>query len=189
MGDHSLSCGKSGGRIARQNMLRDVIFETASSVDLGPIREERHLLPGTIARPGDVWWKGWSNWRDCHQPAGQLQRCWCWSPSRCFSGKGMPEEGGRHCWCLPTWGPRLPPLCDGNIGWVAFTQVKLLASYLARSKGSDEREATSQLFGRLSLNLMRGNALMLSSRCQDGDIPLAEVDGVWNIPKCITFHD
>ena len=72
---------------------------------------------------------------------------------------------------------------------MAFTQVKLLASYLARSKGSDEREATSQLFGRLSLNLMRGNALMLSSRCQDGDIPLAEVDGVWNIPKCITFHD
>ena len=72
---------------------------------------------------------------------------------------------------------------------MAFTQVKLLASYLARSKGSDEREATSQLFGRLSLNLMRGNALMLSSRCQDNDIPLAEVDGVWNIPKCITFHD
>ena len=64
-----------------------------------------------------VWWKGWSNWRDCHQPAGQLQRCWCWSPSRCFSGKGMPEEGERHCWCLPTWGPRLPPLCDGNAGW------------------------------------------------------------------------
>ena len=60
----------------------------------------------------------------------------------------------------------------------AVTQVKLLASSLARSKGSDEREATSHLFGRLSLNLMRGNALMLSSRCQDGDIPLAEVDGM-----------
>ena len=42
----------------------------------------------------------------------------------------------------------------------AVTQVKLLASSLARSKGSDERKATSQLFRRLSLNLMRGNALM-----------------------------
>ena len=60
----------------------------------------------------------------------------------------------------------------------AVTQVKLLASALARSRGSEEGEATSQLFGRLSLNLMRGNALMLSSRHQDEDIPLPEVDGV-----------
>ena len=60
----------------------------------------------------------------------------------------------------------------------AVTQVKLLASALARSRGSEEGEATSQLFGRLSLNLMRGNALMLSSRHQDEDIPFPEVDGV-----------
>ena len=60
----------------------------------------------------------------------------------------------------------------------AVTQVKLLASALARSRGSEEGEETSQLFGRLSLNLMRGNALMLSSRHQDEDIPLSEVDGV-----------
>ena len=53
-----------------------------------------------------------------------------------------------------------------------------VASALARSKGSDEREAASQLFGRLSLNLMRGNALMLASRAPDVDIPRAEVDGV-----------
>ena len=48
-------------------MLRDVIFETAASADLGPAKEERDLLPGTSARPGDVlirrWLhgKGWSN--------------------------------------------------------------------------------------------------------------------------------
>ena len=60
----------------------------------------------------------------------------------------------------------------------AVTQVKLLASALARTWGSGEGEATSQLFGRLSLNLMRGNALMLSSRHQDEDIPPPEVDGV-----------
>ena len=59
----------------------------------------------------------------------------------------------------------------------AVTQVKLLASSLARSKGSDEREATSQLFGRLSLILMRGNAMVLSSRHQDEEIP-PQVDGV-----------
>ena len=29
-------------------MLRDVLFEAAASADLGPSKEERHLLPGTI---------------------------------------------------------------------------------------------------------------------------------------------
>ena len=32
-------------------MLRDVIFEAAASADLGPKKEESHLLPGTIAKP------------------------------------------------------------------------------------------------------------------------------------------
>ena len=60
----------------------------------------------------------------------------------------------------------------------AVSQVKQLAAALARCKGSDEGEVASQLFGRLSLTLMRGNALMLSTRCQDADFPLPEVDGV-----------
>ena len=47
-----------------------------------------------------------------------------------------------------------------------------------RSKGFDEREAASQVFGTLSLNLMRGNALMLATRAPDVDIPRTEVDGV-----------
>ena len=59
MGDHSLGCAKTGDRIARHNILRDVIFETAASADLGPSKEERHLLPGTIARPGDVTIRRW----------------------------------------------------------------------------------------------------------------------------------
>ena len=29
--------------------MRDVLFETAASADLGPIKEEKYLLPGTIA--------------------------------------------------------------------------------------------------------------------------------------------
>ena len=40
-------------------------------------------------------------------------------------------------------------------------QVKQLASALARCKGLEEGEVTSQLFGRLSLTLMRANAMML----------------------------
>ena len=60
----------------------------------------------------------------------------------------------------------------------ALAQVKLLGSALARSKGLDENEVTSQFFGRLSLCLMRGNAIMLSSRSPDQDIPVPEIDGL-----------
>ena len=66
----------------------------------------------------------------------------------------------------------------GGFHSVALTQVKMLASALARSKGSDEREAKNQLLGRLSLILMRGNAIMLASRSLDEDIPLCEIDGI-----------
>ena len=49
MGDHSLGCPKTSDRIARHNLLGDVLFETAASADLGPTKEEKYLLPGTIA--------------------------------------------------------------------------------------------------------------------------------------------
>ena len=66
----------------------------------------------------------------------------------------------------------------GGLHKGAVTQVKLLASALARCKGQEEGEVTDQLFGRLSLTLVRANALMLSSRCQDADFPLPQVDGI-----------
>ena len=55
----------------------------------------------------------------------------------------------------------------------AITQVKQLAAALAKCQGSEEGEVTIQLFKKLSLTLMRGNALLLFTRGQD-----AEVDGV-----------
>ena len=66
----------------------------------------------------------------------------------------------------------------GGLHTGAITQVKQPAAALAWCKGSEEGEVTSQLFGRLSLTIMRGNALMLSTRCQDADFPMPEVDGV-----------
>ena len=43
----------------------------------------------------------------------------------------------------------------GGLHSGAVTQVKQLAAALARCKGSNESEVTSQLFGRLSLALIR----------------------------------
>ena len=64
MGDHSLGCRTTSDRIARRNLLRDVLFEAAASADLGPSKEEKHLLPGTSARPGDVTIRRWMNGKD-----------------------------------------------------------------------------------------------------------------------------
>ena len=59
---------------------------------------------------------------------------------------------------------------------MAVGQVRQLGQALARKKGCDEREPVSQLFSRISITLIRGNAMMLSSR-SPYFVP-AEVDGV-----------
>ena len=60
----------------------------------------------------------------------------------------------------------------------AVATSRQLAAALARCKGVAESVVTSQLFGRLSLTLMRANAVMISTRCQDADLPQALVDGI-----------
>ena len=60
----------------------------------------------------------------------------------------------------------------------AVTQVKQIGAALARSKGLEESVATSQLFGRISLTLMRGNSVMLASRCQEDNLLPPCIDGV-----------
>ena len=187
MGDHSLGCAKTGDRIARHNMLRDVLFEAAASADLGPTKEERHLLPGTIARPGDVTIRRWINGKD---GAIDVTVTGPLSPSNVA---GAAAEAGssltKACQrkvretaeaCRQEGIVFLPFAVEtlGGFHSGATAQVKQLAAALARCKGSEEGEVTSQLFGRLSLTLMRANALMLSTRHQDADFPLPEVDGI-----------
>ena len=66
----------------------------------------------------------------------------------------------------------------GGMHQVAIQQLKKLASALARHTGADEREVTSHLFMRVSLQLMKGNAALLSGRRPDDDHAAAELDGV-----------
>ena len=64
LGDHAMSCGTGGERIARHNHLRDGLFEMAVSASLGPIKEGRFLLPGDDRRPADVFIPYWAGGRD-----------------------------------------------------------------------------------------------------------------------------
>ena len=66
----------------------------------------------------------------------------------------------------------------GGLHNVAVTQLKRLASALARQSGEDEGIVTRQLFQRFSLCLMRGNAVMQVSRSPDGDMLGSEIAGI-----------
>ena len=187
MGDHSLGCRTTSDRIARHNMLRDVLYETAASADLGPTREEKHLLPGTVARPGDITIRRWVNGKDgaidvtvtgplCPSNVVGAAASAGASLSKAYERK--IKETAEAC---RLQGLVFLPFAMETLGGLhsgAAAQVKQLAAALARSKGLVEGEVTAQLFGKLSLTLMRGNALMISSRCQDDNFPPAEIDGV-----------
>ena len=66
----------------------------------------------------------------------------------------------------------------GGLHKTAVQQMKRLAAALARQTGQDESIATSHLFQRYSLNLMRGNAALVMTRKPDSDLAPAEVDGI-----------
>ena len=63
-GDHAISCGTEGERIARHNHLRDTLYHTCASAALAPTKEGKALLPGTNARPADVFLPHWSSGKD-----------------------------------------------------------------------------------------------------------------------------
>ena len=59
-GDHAISCGNEGERIARHNHLRDPLFNTAVAAALGPVREDRAVIPWSNARLADLLIPNWS---------------------------------------------------------------------------------------------------------------------------------
>ena len=63
-GDHAMSSGTGGERIARHNHLRDALYEMAVSAGLAPTKEGRFLLPGDDRRPADVFIPYWAGGRD-----------------------------------------------------------------------------------------------------------------------------
>ena len=63
-GHHAIGCAVNGERIARHNDLCNVLFRTAQKANLGPAREYRGLIPGSAARPADIFLRNWVRGRD-----------------------------------------------------------------------------------------------------------------------------
>ena len=62
-GDHHVGCGGNGDRIHRHNSIQDAIFLAARTAALAPMRELPSLIPGSQARPADIFLPNWDRGR------------------------------------------------------------------------------------------------------------------------------
>ena len=187
MGDHALGCGSQGERIARHNLLRDAMHQTAAAAALGPVKEGRYLLPGRDARPADLLIPRWEGGKDTALDVtvvSALQSAMVAGSATTDGyavGKAFDRKVARVGEACRQEGIAFVPIAADTLGgWhkVAIQQVKKLGAVLARHRGEDEQRETRHLFQRLSLLLMRGNASLLVNRVPEDDLVGAEVDGV-----------
>ena len=173
-GNHAISCGSQGERIARHNHLRDAIFATAASAHLGPSKEDRALLPGCDGRPADVMVNNFAE--------GGLHAALditVVNPLQSATVRRAGDEPGyalemRHHQKMSKYadkclaeGIRFCPLVVETTGaWhsEALKVLKRLGQALARATGGDEGEVVRHMLGRLSVILQRDNGTLLLNR-------------------------
>jgi hypothetical protein len=180
-----MCCGSNGERISRHNALRDALYGTAQSAALGPVKEERYLLPGDGRKPADVLVPRWSQGKDA---------CWDVTVIHPLQKALVAREAEDPGYALTVafdrkvtaaaeacrrQGLAFIPLAASSLGgWhhVAVAELEKLGRALARHTGQEEGEAVRHLFGRLSILLMRGNAALLANRIPDHPNP--ETNGI-----------
>ena len=178
-GDHAISCGSSGERIARHNLLRDAVHHTAVSASLAPLREEKALLPGTDCRPADVLVPHWgpsgkdlavdvtiinplrldlAAWSASEPGVGLLT---AFNTKYRKYGESCEREG--LCFC--------PFVLDTFGAWHerAVGETNKLEQALARATGQPDSQVVGHLFQRLSLLALRGSAILLVNRTPVSD--------------------
>ena len=185
LGDHALACGTAGERIARHDHLRDALFQVAVSANLAPRKEENDLLPGTNARPGDVYIPKWTGGKDTALDVTVVSPL---LPTRVKESAATPGHTLSVVFsekCRITFQAcarehiRFIPLPVETLGgWhdKAADQIRKLARASARNTGREEEEAIRHLFQRLAILMIQGNASLLINRVPV--FPSPEVDGL-----------
>ena len=185
LGDHAISCGYAGERIARHDRLRDALFSAAQQGCLGPTREDRALLPGSDSRPADVLIPNWTRGRDTALDVTVVNPLQAAMVDRAAvtAGHGLAEAYKRKMTkageaCRQAGLTFIPMPMETLGGWHEQTelQVKKLASAQARHTGGDQSETTRHLSQRLSILLARGNAALILNR--QPTFPSAAEDGI-----------
>ena len=157
-GDHAISCGSQGERIARHNHLRDALFHTAVSAALGPTREDRALIPGSDARPADVLIPNRTGGRDTALDVTVVNPLQVALVNRAAVNPGHALEYafGRKMTASSDACRRadiafIPLAVETLGGWHgdAELQIKKLGAALARHSGREEAECTRHLFSKI----------------------------------------
>ena len=143
---------------------------------LGPIKEERFLLPGEGRRPADVLIPNWDRGQDAALDVTVI------NPLQDATVSGAAAEAGHALTiaynrkvravgeaCQREGISFIPLAAESLGGWhkVAVQEVKKLAGALARQQGEEEKEAARRLFQKLSMLLQRGNSALFLNRTPD----------------------
>ena len=183
-GDHAIVCGSHGERIARHNQLRDAIYQVAASSNLAIRKEENALLPGTSARPADVFIPSWTGGRDTALDVTVVSPLLADRLDNSITTPGhtlvvaFNDKCRDYLEACEREGMAFIPLPVETLGgWhkKAVEQLRKLARAQARSTGKGEDEAIRHLFQRLGVLLVKGNAALLLNRIPS--FPLPEIDG------------
>ena len=184
LGDHAISCGIGGERIARHNHVRDALFQTAVTAGLGPVREPDGLLPDSDDRPADLLIPFWSGGRDVALDFTVV------NPLRADLVSKASEDASsavQHAHelkskkyeerCAAEGFTFLPMAVDTFGGWhpTALDIIIKLGRQLARNVGKLDEEVVAHLRQRLGILLVRDNVAMLCARTPT--FPAAAVDG------------
>ena len=169
-GDHAISWGYGGERIARHSHLRDVVFQTAQQAQLGP-RKEASSPARTSAggRPHTNLdsWQGHSDQRNRHAPAT------VWHGGEGGGERGFAVETAhnrkvvRYANCCEEEGVVFAPLAVDTLGgWhdSALVVIDKLGRHLARAVGRVEAALMLHLRQRLGVVFLRDNVSLLGSR-------------------------
>ena len=184
LGDHAISCGIGGERIARHNHVRDAIFQTAVQAGLGPVREPAGLLPGSDDRPADVLIPFWTNGQDTALDVTVVNPLQAALVVRA-SQDGQSAVESAHDGKVRKYEERCsnegitftPLAADTLGGWhpVALASITRLGRQLARNVGKEDEECIRHLRQRLAVLLVRDNVALLCARTPT--FPDPEVDG------------
>ena len=168
--------------MARQNAIRDVVFLAAQSAALAPSKETPNLLAGSAERPADVllpnWCQGKSAALDIHV-ISPLQSA---TVAEAAYNQGYALDVGvrrkltSNLSTCRSAGVECIPMVAETLGGLAsdcISTIRAIGSAVQARSGSPE--ATNQLFGRVSIALWRGNAVMWLHR-QPTFLP--ELDGL-----------
>ena len=184
-GDHAVSCGYQGERISRHNLIRDLLFSSAATANLSPLKEVQALIPGTEARPADLYLRNWTSGKDTCLDITIVNALRTDLVSRAATEPGHAlttayakkwKSYGEQCENEGLTFIPLPMDTLGALHTSTIAQIDKLARAVARANGSEEEECVRHLFQRTSIQLTRSNVTMILNRNPTHADPI--IDGI-----------